>query len=190
MLNINLVNKCSVLVYISQLVRYPTIQSSDCKRDSKPVMWFDLWFDLVPLFLATHNSPSQTAWRQPRWCAVPSWCLVCASVKWPARHITLRPLVCDRSLFVARDPRIASDASSKSQLASIQLVCYTAVFSVVGMIWESRDDTKNGCVVDYNTAALIIIKRKWFTMWHEIFAWAFIFADWRFLCFAGTNFCD
>ena len=24
--------KCSVLVYISQLVRYPTIQSSDCKR--------------------------------------------------------------------------------------------------------------------------------------------------------------
>ena len=153
-------------------------------------MWFDLWFDLVPLFLATHNSPSQTAWRQPRWCAIPSWCLVCASVKWPARHITLRPLVCDRSLFVARDPRIASDASSKRQLASIQLVCYTAVFSVVGMIWESRDDTKNGCVVDYNTAALIIIKRKWFTMWHEIFAWAFIFADWRFLCFAGTNFCD
>ena len=37
-LNINLVNKCSVLVHISQLVRYPTIQSSDCKRDSKPVM--------------------------------------------------------------------------------------------------------------------------------------------------------
>ena len=37
-LNINLVNKCSVLVYISQLVRYPTIQSSDCKRDNKPVI--------------------------------------------------------------------------------------------------------------------------------------------------------
>ena len=37
-LNINLVNKCIVLVHISQLVRYPTIQSSDCKRDSKPVM--------------------------------------------------------------------------------------------------------------------------------------------------------
>ena len=46
-LNINLVNKCSVLVYISQLVRYPTIQSSDCKRDNKPVIWCDLiWFDL------------------------------------------------------------------------------------------------------------------------------------------------
>ena len=42
MLNINLVNQCSVLVYISQLVRYPTIQSSDCKKDNKPVIWFDL----------------------------------------------------------------------------------------------------------------------------------------------------
>ena len=31
-LNVNLVNKCGVLVYISQLVRYPTIQSSDCIR--------------------------------------------------------------------------------------------------------------------------------------------------------------
>ena len=37
-LNINLVNKRSVLVYVSQLVRYPTIQSSDCKRDNKPVI--------------------------------------------------------------------------------------------------------------------------------------------------------
>ena len=37
-LNINLVNKCSVLVYISQLVRYPTIQSSDCKSDNKTVI--------------------------------------------------------------------------------------------------------------------------------------------------------
>ena len=34
MLNINLVNQCSVLAYISQLVRYPTIQSSDYKRDN------------------------------------------------------------------------------------------------------------------------------------------------------------
>ena len=33
-LNINLVNQCSVLAYISQLVRYPTIQSSDYKRDN------------------------------------------------------------------------------------------------------------------------------------------------------------
>ena len=41
-LNINLVNKCSVLIYMSQLVRYPTIQSSDCKRNNKPVIWFDL----------------------------------------------------------------------------------------------------------------------------------------------------
>ena len=37
-LNINLVNQCSVFVYLSQLVRYPTIQSSDCKRDNKPVI--------------------------------------------------------------------------------------------------------------------------------------------------------
>ena len=37
-LKINLVNKYIVLVYISQLVRYPTIQSSDCKRDNKPVI--------------------------------------------------------------------------------------------------------------------------------------------------------
>ena len=37
-LNINLVNKCSVLVYISQLVSHPTIQSSDFKRDNKPVI--------------------------------------------------------------------------------------------------------------------------------------------------------
>ena len=35
---INLVNQCSVFVYLSQLVRYPTIQSSDCKRDIKPVI--------------------------------------------------------------------------------------------------------------------------------------------------------
>ena len=33
-LNTNLVNQCSVLAYISQLVRYPTKQSSDCKRDN------------------------------------------------------------------------------------------------------------------------------------------------------------
>ena len=33
-LNIKLVNQCSVLAYISQLVRYPTIQSSDYKRDN------------------------------------------------------------------------------------------------------------------------------------------------------------
>ena len=33
-LNINFVNQCSVLAYISQLVRYPTIQSSDYKRDN------------------------------------------------------------------------------------------------------------------------------------------------------------
>ena len=38
-------NKCSVLGCISQLVRYPTIQSSDCKGDNKPVIRFDLiWF--------------------------------------------------------------------------------------------------------------------------------------------------
>ena len=37
-LDINLVNKCSVLVNISQLLRYPTIQYSDCKRDNKPVI--------------------------------------------------------------------------------------------------------------------------------------------------------
>ena len=39
-LNINLVNKCSILVYtcISQLVKYPTIQFSDSKRDNKPVI--------------------------------------------------------------------------------------------------------------------------------------------------------
>ena len=31
--------------YISQLVRYPTIQSSDCKTDNKQVIWFELiWF--------------------------------------------------------------------------------------------------------------------------------------------------
>ena len=41
-LNINLVNQCSIFVYLSQLVRYPTIQSSNCKRDIKPVIWFDL----------------------------------------------------------------------------------------------------------------------------------------------------
>ena len=34
-----LVNKCSVLAYISQLVRYPTIQSFGCKRDNKPVIY-------------------------------------------------------------------------------------------------------------------------------------------------------
>ena len=69
-LNINLVNKCSVLVYISQLLRYPTIQPSDCKRTIN--QWFDLiWFRFfLPL---NHDSSSQTAWRQPRWCAVPSW---------------------------------------------------------------------------------------------------------------------
>ena len=37
-LNINLVNQCCVFVYLSQLVRYPTIQSSDYKRDNKPVI--------------------------------------------------------------------------------------------------------------------------------------------------------
>ena len=37
-LNINLVNKCSALVYISLLVGYPTIQSFDCKRENKPVI--------------------------------------------------------------------------------------------------------------------------------------------------------
>ena len=31
-----------IYIYISQLVRYPTIQSSDCKRDNKPMIWFDL----------------------------------------------------------------------------------------------------------------------------------------------------
>ena len=41
-LNINLVNQCSIFVCLSQLVRYPTIQSSNCKRDIKPVIWFDL----------------------------------------------------------------------------------------------------------------------------------------------------
>ena len=56
-LNINLVNKCSVLVYISQLVRNPTIQSSDCKRDNKPVIWSDLiWFDLPLLFPSQEKS--------------------------------------------------------------------------------------------------------------------------------------
>ena len=56
-LNINLVNKCSVLVYISQLVRNPTIQSSDCKRDNKPVIWCDLiWFDLPLLFPSQEKS--------------------------------------------------------------------------------------------------------------------------------------
>ena len=59
-LNINLVNKCSVLVYISQLVRNPTIQSSDCKRDNKPVIWYDLiWFDL-PLLFPSHKKSSFT----------------------------------------------------------------------------------------------------------------------------------
>ena len=38
LLNINLVNQCSIFVYLSQLVRYPTIQSSNCKRDNKPVI--------------------------------------------------------------------------------------------------------------------------------------------------------
>ena len=38
MLNINLVDKCSLLVYISQFVRYPTIQSSNCQRDNKLVI--------------------------------------------------------------------------------------------------------------------------------------------------------
>ena len=33
-LNANLVNQCSVLAHISQLVRYPTKQSSYCKRDN------------------------------------------------------------------------------------------------------------------------------------------------------------
>ena len=37
-LNINLVNQCSIFVYLSQLVRYTTIQSSNCKRDIKPVV--------------------------------------------------------------------------------------------------------------------------------------------------------
>ena len=38
MLIINLVDKCSVLVYISELVRYPTIQSFNRQRDNKPVI--------------------------------------------------------------------------------------------------------------------------------------------------------
>ena len=45
-LNINLVNQCSVLAYISQLVRYPTIQSSDYKRDN-PATSDLIWFDLI-----------------------------------------------------------------------------------------------------------------------------------------------
>ena len=40
-----------------------------------------------------------------------------------------------------------------------QLVCYTAVFSVVTR-GTLRDDTKNGCVVDYDTAPLKAIGFK------------------------------
>ena len=59
LLNINLVNKCSVLVYIYiELVRYPTIQSSDCKRTINQSVWFDLiWFDLEcwTVFLSSYH---------------------------------------------------------------------------------------------------------------------------------------
>ena len=32
---------------------------------------------------------------------------------------------------------------------SVDLVCYTAVFSVVTQCFSPQDDTKNGCVADY-----------------------------------------
>ena len=55
-------------IYISQLVRYPTIQSSDCKRDNKPVIWFDLisFFPLNPLndtLIVFHPYANWSRWR-------------------------------------------------------------------------------------------------------------------------------
>ena len=42
----------------------------------------------------------------------------------------------------------------KSVDTSLHVVCYTAVFSVVtqrSSLGALRDDTKNGCVADYDT---------------------------------------
>ena len=64
MLNINLANQCSVFVYLSQLVRYPAIQPSDCKRDNKPVTWFEkrnLCSEVYKIEVICCN-PLQTAW--------------------------------------------------------------------------------------------------------------------------------
>ena len=57
-------------------------------------------------------------------------------------------------------------------IATQQLVCYTAVFSVVTQRWGEalRDDTKNGCVADYPVAQLVRAlhryrrRRSWFDL--------------------------
>ena len=46
--------------YISQLVRYPTIQSSDCKTDNKQVIWFELiWFPTLSYTRSLKKVPFQ-----------------------------------------------------------------------------------------------------------------------------------
>ena len=63
-LNINLANQCSIFVYLSQLVRYPAIQPSDCKRDNKPMTWFEkgnLCSEVYKIEVICCN-PLQTAW--------------------------------------------------------------------------------------------------------------------------------